>query len=174
MNNSSRILLIFSACTLCIFSANAQQQAEPSPGSTQNSPAASSSAGSGDKKTKKVWTDDDLHGLGGVSVVGSATSGAKGHPSPGNGKEGAAASYKQQLAKLQAQLDELNRKLAELHNFNGESSKDTAIQSNHRLTRGSISDQIAQLETRKSQLSEQMQKIFDDARHSGIEPGALR
>jgi TolA-binding protein len=174
MKNSSNVLLILSACALCASSATAQQQADSTQSGTQNSSAASSNTNPGDKKTKKVWTDDDLHGLGGVSVVGDTKSGAKGHASPNNGKDGTAANYKQQLAKLQAQLDDVTKKLAELRSFNGDSNTDTAIQTNHRLSRGSISDQIAQLETKKSQLSEQMQKIFDEARHNGIEPGALR
>ncbi len=172
MKNSPKALLIFSACLLLIYGADAQQQADSSQSSTQNS--STSNTDSRDKKNKKVWTDDDLHGLGGVSVVGDAKSNAKGHSSPNNGKDGTAAEYRKQLAKLQTQLDDMNKKLAELRNFNGDNAASTAIQTNRRLSRGSVSDQIAQLETKKSQLTEQMQKIFDDARHSGIEPGALR
>ncbi|MBS1840370.1 MAG: hypothetical protein JSS69_02160 [Acidobacteria bacterium] len=174
MKSLPGLWLIFCAWALCAFSANAQQQTDSSKNNTQNTSSASASNTAADKKAKKVWTEDDLHGLGGVSVVGNAKPSAKGHASPNTGKDGAAANYKQQLAKLQAQLDDVNKKLADLHNFNGDSGASTGIQTNHRLNRGSVSDQIAQLETKRTQLTEQMQRIFDDARHNGIEPGALR
>jgi hypothetical protein len=172
MKIACKTLLIFLACALCASRAFAQQT-DSSQNGNQNSQNTSTQKDTADKKAKKVWTDDDLHGLGGVSVVGSGKANSKGHSTSG-GKDGAPSSYKQQLEKLQAQLDDVNRKLAELHNFNGDSNKDTGIQTNHRLSRGSVSDQIAQFETKKAQITDQMQKIYDEARHNGIEPGALR
>jgi hypothetical protein len=174
MKHSTKFAVLFWVCALCAFAANAQQQTDSTQNSAQNSAGATTSKTAADKKTKKVWTDDDLHGLGGVSVVGDAKPSAKGHSVPNNGKDGVAAEYKKQLAKLQTQLDDVNKKLAELRNFNGDNGASTAIQTNHRLSRASVSDQISQLETKKAQLTEQMQKVYDDARHNGIEPGALR
>jgi len=174
MKHSTKFALLFGACALCAFVANAQQQTDSTPNSAQNSAGATASKTATDKKTKKVWTDDDLHGLGGVSVVGDAKRSGKEHSSQINGKDGVAAEYKKQLIKLQTQLDDVNKKLAELRNFNGDNGTSTAIQTNHRLSRASVSDQISQLETKKAQLTEQIQKVYDDARHNGIEPGALR
>ena len=174
MKTACKILMIFPAWALCVCHALAQQQTDSSQNGRQDSQNTTTQKPDGaDKKTKKVWTDDDFHGLGGVSVVGDAKANSKSH-STTSGKDATASNYKQQLAKLQAQLDDINNKIAELKNFNGDSNKDTGIQANHRLNRGSVSDQIAQFEKKKAQVAEQMQKIYDDARHNGIEPGALR
>jgi hypothetical protein len=172
MKTFCKVLLIIPVGALCVCQALAQQT-DSSQNSNQNSQNTNAQKDATDKKTKKVWTDDDLHGLGGVSVVGDGKANSKGHATNG-GKDATATSYKQQLEKLQAQLDDVNKRLAELHSFNGESNKDTAIQTNHRLSRGSVADQIAQFETKKAQITEHMQKIYDEARHNGIEPGALR
>ena len=172
MKNLAKFSLLVLFCGVFAFCASGQQQTD----STQNGGTNSTTTqkDSTDKKPKKVWTDEDLHGLGGVSVVGDAKSSSKKHSAASNSKDGTAANYKQQLEKLQAQLDDTDKKLVELRSFNGDSSASTAIQSNHRLSRGSVSDQIAQLEAKKAKISEQMQKIYDDARKQGIEPGALR
>lgn len=174
MKNACKIFVAFAACALCVCHVFAQQQTDSSQNGKQDAQNTTTQKSDGaDKKTKKVWTDDDLHGLGGVSVVGDAKANSKGHSANG-GKDATAANYKQQLAKLQAQLDDINSKIAELKSFNGDNGKDTAIQTNHRLNRGSVEDQIAQFETKKTKVTEQIQKIYDDARHNGIEPGALR
>jgi hypothetical protein len=173
MKIACKIFLTLAAGALSVCHALAQQQTDASQNGKQDSQSTTTKPDGADKKAKKVWTDDDLHGLGGVSVVGDTKANAKGHSANG-GKDATAANYKQQLAKLQAQLDDLNNKITELKNFNGDNNKDTGIQTNHRLSRGSVSDQIAQFEKKKAQITEQIQKIYDDARHNGIEPGALR
>jgi len=91
-----------------------------------------------------------------------------------NSRDSQAAKLKEQLTKLQGQLEDADAKLAELERFNGDNSSDTAIKLNHHLDRTSIADQIARLESRKKQLQEQIQNIYDQARRSGIAPGALR
>ena len=175
-----RPLLILVACAVGVFEAGAQQPADNSSanGSQNGSTpaAAKDGADAANKKTKKVWSEDDLHNLGGgVSVVGEAKSDSKTRSSVNPGpKNSAATYYKQQLEKLQAQLDETNKKLAELQNFNGDKSSSTGVQVNRRFTTASVPDQIAQLEARKKQIMAQMQDIFDQARRNGIEPGALR
>jgi hypothetical protein len=175
-----RFALLLSIGSFCSFASQAQQATNSS---SQNGSQTSGGTtvvqdgeGSADKKGKKVWTDDDLHKLGDVSVVGERKPGAKARHSAGsyNSKDATAANYKTQLEKLQQQLDETNKKIAELQNFNGDSSSDTRIQTNHRLTRASVADQIVQLEAKKKQLEGQMQSIYDQARRNGIEPGALR
>ena len=178
MRISRKFLMIFAACAMFAFTAAAQQPADSS--SANNSQAATTStaakdgADTSDKKTKKVWTEDDVHKLGGVSVVGDSKSGSKYNASTSSGSKSSAANYKQQLDKLQAQLDDTNKKLAELQNFNGDNAPDTAINPSKHYNRTSIADQIKQLEEKKKQLSAQIQSVFDQARRNGIEPGALR
>ena len=178
MKISHRLLLLFAACALSASAASAQQPADSSTANgSQGTPrpaTAKDGANTADKKTKKVWTEDDVHKLGGgVSVVGDAKAGSRSSTNTGS-KDSTAAYYKEQLGKLQAQLDDTDKKLAELQHFNGDNSSDTRIHMNHRFNRTSIADQIKQLEDRKKQISAQMQDIFDQARRNGIEPGALR
>ena len=175
---SHRLLPLFAACALSASAASAQQPADSSAANgSQGTPTpatAKDGANTADKKTKKVWTEDDVHKLGGgVSVVGDAKAGSRSSTNTGS-KDSTAAYYKEQLGKLQAQLDDTDKKLAELQHFNGDNSSDTAIHMNHRFNRTSIADQIKQLEDKKKQISAQVQNIFDQARRNGIEPGALR
>ena len=180
MKISHRLLLLFTACAISVSSALAQQPADTSSTngsqSTPSSPRGKDSANTSDKRAKRVWTEDDMLKLGnGVSVVGDRNSGPKTPPSANTAsKNSTAAYYKEQLAKLQTQVDDTDRKLAELQHFNGDNSSGTAVHMNQRFSRTSIADQIKQLEDKKKQISTQMQNIFDQARRSGIEPGALR
>jgi hypothetical protein len=177
MNNIQKFALLAALGFPLVAGAQTQQ---PADSAAQNN-SQPSAVGTADRpvqttnKPKKVWTDDDLHKLGGVSPVGDGKNAVKTKYASGKSStDSAAANYKIQLVKLQGQLDETNKKLLELQNFNGQNSPDTAIQTNHRLNRASVSDQIAQLEAKKKQFETQIQNIYDQARHSGIEPGALR
>jgi hypothetical protein len=179
MKTPHRLLLLFAACAVSAGAARAQQPADaPSANRSQDTPAptARDNANTSDKKAKKVWTEDDVHKLeGAVSVVGDAKSASKRRSSGNTGsKSSAALYYKEQLTKLEGQLDDTDKKLTELQNFNGDNSSDSAIHMNQGLKRTSIQDQIKQLEDKKKQINAQMQNIFDQARRSGIEPGALR
>lgn len=178
---TSQGLLLLAACIMWTLETKAQQPTgASSPTSPQNTSASETAKDSANtaaaKKSKKVWSEDDLHKLGGgVSVVGDAKPDAKTRtPANSGSKNSTAAYYKGQLEKLQAQLDDTNKKLTDLQNFNGDKSSSTAVQMNRRFTATPVPDQIAQLEAKKKQIAAQMQDIFDQARRSGIEPGALR
>ena len=165
-----RLGLFLFTGAVCAGIIQAQQPADNSQSAPTPAPKDST-----DAKTKKVWTEEDLHRLGGVSVIGDSKSDPNAKTLLCRGaKDSAAASYKQQLARLQAQLDDTDKKLAELEKFNGENSSDTAIRLNHHLDRTSIADQIAHLQAKKKQLMEQIQNVYDQARRNGIQPGALR
>jgi|SRR5215475_3998462 len=169
MKQNRKFGVLLSAGVLCAANALAQQ----APDATQPAPAAVATKESSDAATKpkRVWTDDDVrHG----SPAGTSSKTAKVPAKTANSKDSQAAKLKEQLTKLQGQLDDTNAKLEELQKFNGDNSSDTAIKLNHHLDRTSIADQIAKLETKKKQLEEQIHNIYDQARHSGIEPGALR
>lgn len=149
--------------------AQAQQAgdaAQPAP----NAVAAKDSADSA-TKPKKVWTDVDVRHSGGKPENVKQFTNSR---TTAIGKDAQAARLKEQLTKLQAQLDDTDRKLAELRKFNGDNAPDTAIRLNHGLNRTSVADQITKLEAKKKQLQEQIQNNYDQARRSGIEPGALR
>src|SRR5215468_3970641 len=172
MKQNEKLAFVLGASALCAASALGQQPTD----ATQ--PAANvvttQDRSDAPAKPKKVWTDDDVR-HGGSSAAAINARDTKTRPgSAANSKDSPAAKLKEQLTKLQVQLDDTNAKLAELEKFNGDNSSDTAIKLNHHLDRTSIVDQIAKLESKKKQLQEQIQNIYDQARHSGIEPGALR
>lgn len=128
---------------------------------------------------KKVWTEDDLSKLkGSVSVVGgknpprtAADSDANGSPD----KTSSARELRLQLAKLQAQIDDADQKIAQLKNIqSGETSGNSGMQLHHGYNMESLPDQIKKLEDKKTQIQAQMDKIYEQARKDGIEPGQLR
>src|SRR5262249_55928502 len=108
--------------------------AQQAPDSTQPAPDVVVARDPSDApaKSKKVWTDDDVrHGSSATAANGKD---AKIKPrSAANSKDSQAAKLKEQLTKLQGQLDDTNLKLEELHKFNGDNSSDTAIKLNHHL-----------------------------------------
>src|SRR5579859_3042703 len=139
MRKNGKFVLFLGASVFLAASAFAQQSADttdPAPNAATAKDTASATA-----KPKKVWTDDDVrHG------TGAATNAKDAKTKPGNtanSKDSQAAKLKEQLTKLQGQLDGTNEKLAELEKFNGDYSSDTAIKLNHHLDRTSIADQIA-------------------------------
>lgn len=135
------------------------------------------------KKPKKVWTNDEIAKTsGGVSVVGEATS-----PSSGTAKKQDSADakndprqrqineYKDQLSKLQSQIDATDSRINQLKNFKGEN---TSPSSGINLSQGydmvPIADQIKQLEDKKKQLRAKMDDIETDAHKNGITSDDLR
>src|ERR1700730_8499766 len=103
------------------------QQASSSPSQTQSSaPAASSTPPATKPKSKKVWTNENVSDGGGIiSVVGSANSGNAGGPGPktspkpnaaatGSVDPKVVASLRDQLHRLQAQLNIVERQYSDL------------------------------------------------------------
>jgi hypothetical protein len=153
-------------------------------------PPAGSAHGTADgagKKTKKVWTNDEISNVGGagsISVVGKeADSNAKGS-SKGNSakttrtssaKETQPGSYRSRLRQLHNQLETTEKQISDLRNFNGESTGTSGgVDMNRGYSRTSVGDQIKILEEKKKQLQAQIGEIEDQARKDGIEPGDLR
>ncbi|MGB2591803.1 MAG: hypothetical protein WBG02_17520 [Candidatus Acidiferrum sp.] len=138
--------------------------------------AATSAAAADPKKSKKVWTNDNVGSLSGtVSVVGD---------SKGQGKTGSEtkadpqyiASTRKQLEKLQSQLDDTNKQLADLTEF---SSGKTAVTSggyelNKGYNRVPVDQQISNLQSKKAQLEGKIDALLEEARKKGVEPGDLR
>jgi len=128
---------------------------------------------------KKVWTNDDLsHGSGSVSVVGDRRS-QKNAPTSTTATKatdpGTVSRIRQDLQKLQGQLDEINQKLKSFKDFQaGETVSTGTDENSNGYTRTPVSQQIPMLEQKKKKLEVQIDALVDEARKKGIEPGQLR
>ncbi|MGB8475402.1 MAG: hypothetical protein WCE61_15070 [Candidatus Acidiferrum sp.] len=136
------------------------------------------------RKTKKVWTDDDITKIGGgISVVGDSSSSSAERTSTAFDQEGPRRSgqkhqierYRSEIRQLQAQLDATDKKIDDLRNFKGENaSASGGINPSHGYSMTPVADQIKQLEAKKKQIQDKIDAVTDEARKQGIEPGQLR
>ena len=146
--------------------------------SASPAPATTSTAATADtKKAKKVWTNDDVGGLTGpVSVVGNSKN--LGKPSGDSKADGQyIANTKKELAKLQGQLDDTDKQLADLKDFSegkGTGLTGGGYQINKGFNRVPVDQQITALQDKKKQLQEKIATLLDEARKKGVEPGQLR
>jgi hypothetical protein len=150
--------------------APAVMSAPPPPASqTQVSPIANA-------KPAKVWTNDEidtLQGNHGVSVVGKSPAQKVSATSKAYPQEKDAAWYRNQLAPLRAEIDKLDPQIAKFKAFlSGENISDPPTM--HRQMVPSPQDQLKQMEAKREADAAKMEDLLDRARHSGIEPGALR
>jgi hypothetical protein len=128
------------------------------------------------KKTKKVWTNDDVNGLSGpVSVVGNPKN--LGNSGPGGNADGQyIATTKKELAKLQKQLDDTEKQLADLKDFS--EGKAPATSSGYQINKGynrtPVDQQVTSLEAKRQELREKIGALLDEARKKGVQPGDLR
>ncbi|HVH72604.1 MAG TPA: hypothetical protein VNB49_16040 [Candidatus Dormibacteraeota bacterium] len=159
----------------CMALPAAAQTADPNaakPASQSQDPAASAEA----KKPKKVLTNEDLAKSNGrISVVGDA----KGQPKSATPRAATPqyiASVRQQLEKLQTQIDDIDKQITDLKNVSeGEpSTKASGIQLNKSLERTPIEVQIRALQNKKKDLQSKLDALLDEARKKGVEPGDLR
>jgi hypothetical protein len=128
------------------------------------------------KKTKKVWTNEDVNGLTGpISVVGNSknlgktNTGAKADPQY-------IANTKKELAKLRSQLDDADKQLADLKDFSEGKAATTSsgYQINKGYNREPVDQQITGLQDKKKQLQDKIDTLLDEARKKGVQPGDLR
>ncbi len=156
------------------------QASSPAPSQTaaQNPPAKKDA-----KPAKKVWTNDDLAilGSGGISIVGAsgpqrpAAANPKPDPKAGEAAKQLTAAYRQQLAKLNADLEQVDKKIAELHSFNANNPSPYAgMRMTGSYNATPVADQLKQLEAQRKQIQDRIEAIEEDARHKGILPGDLR
>lgn len=163
---------------LCMALPAAAQTPDPNaakPAPQPQDPSASTDA----KKPKKVLTNEDLSKSDGkISVVGD-TKDAK--PQPKSATPSAAtpqyiANVRQQLEKLQTQIDDINKQMTDLKNVSeGEpSAKASGVQLDASLQRAPIEVQIRALQNKKNGLQAKVDALLDEARKKGVEPGDLR
>jgi hypothetical protein len=149
-----------------------QNPSSPGTDSTTTPPPANTTTTPG----KKVWTNDDLHnGPGGVSVVGDKHNQNDHMSAPQTADPATVARIRKNLEKLNVQLQDTNRKLADLKHFEaGENVNDGGRQINKGLNRVPVDQQIVQLEASRKKLEAQIGDLLDEARKKGIDPGQLR
>jgi hypothetical protein len=126
-------------------------------------------------KPKKVYTNDD------VQPATDGTAPVAGKPARSTAPSGKepnaelARSMRAKLEKLTAQIKDADKQIDNLKRFQaGETSGDASHQWNKGYNRTPIPEQIAKLEQKRSQLQEQVEAIYDEARKKGLQPGQLR
>jgi hypothetical protein len=166
-------------CSTCFAQSPAPssaQSASPAPAASSSQPTAKALAPADAKKTKKVWTNDDVNGLNGpVSVVGNSKNLGEGGPdSKADGQY--IANTRKELRKLQSQLDDTNKQLRDLKDFS--QGKAPATSSGYPINKGynrvPVDQQITGLEDKSKQLREKIDALVDEARKKGVDPGDLR
>jgi len=155
----------------------ASQSSSPAPATSPAQPQDGTAPAPAEaKKTKKIWTNDDVNGLNGpVSVVGNSKNlGKAGSDTQADGQY--LANTRKELAKLQSQLDDTNKQLADLKDFS--EGKAPATSSGYPINKGynrvPVDQQITSLEAKQKQLLGKIDALFDEARKKGVQPGDLR
>jgi hypothetical protein len=163
-------VLLFAAAAV----AQSPATSSPAPAAPSQNPAPPGET----KKSRKVWTNDNLSDASGaISVVGDPQNAPKAKPAAQKAAEAQyIASIRKQLDKLQAQIADLDKQLADLKKFSeGEpSSSASGIKLNKSYNREPIEVQIRALEQKKKDLQEKTDALTDEARKKGVEPGELR
>jgi hypothetical protein len=129
------------------------------------------------KKTKKVWTNDNLGDVSGsaISQMGDARNSSTGSSTAKPASSQLVAAFRKQLTALQAQLAGVDKQIATLQSFNkGEIPGANGLQLHRAYSTEPVDDQVRKLEEKKKSLATQMDAVFDAARKRGIEPGQLR
>jgi hypothetical protein len=136
---------------------------------TANSPAAPATT----EKPKKVWTNDDVKTAGSVSVIGDPRN--QKYTMTKAADPATIAKYKNDLQKLQTQLNGVNKKLLEYQDFaSGKTPTEGGDDLDHGYNRTPVDQQIAKLQNKKKQLEDQIDALYDSARKQGIESGQLK
>jgi hypothetical protein len=112
---------------------------------------------------------------GPVSVVGNSKNLGKGDAdSKADGQY--IANTRKELLKLQSQLDDTNKQLADFKDFS--EGKAPATSSGYPIHKGynrvPVDQQITSLEDKRKQLREKIDALVDEARKKGVDPGDLR
>jgi hypothetical protein len=168
------------SCGVCFSqtpSASPAPSSSPAPAASQTPPQDPNTPAPIDgKKTKKVWTNDDVSGLSGpVSVVGNSKNLGKGGPE-GTADGQYIANTRKELAKLHSQLDDTAKQLQDLQDFS--EGKAPAASSGYQINKGynrvPVNQQITSLQDKKKQLQGKIDALVDEARKKGVQPGDLR
>jgi ribosome-associated protein YbcJ (S4-like RNA binding protein) len=174
MNRSVTILagmLFFAALPVW---AQSQDSGSSAKSGTSDSSAPANSAPE-KKKTKKVWTNDEIGKTGGaVSVVGEpGATDSETKKKPASAKDDFRQrqidDYRNKLSKLQSQINAIDKRINQLKNFNGQNSSPSGgINIYQGYDMVPVPDQIKQLEAKKKELRAKMDDLETDAHKNGI------
>jgi hypothetical protein len=168
------------SCSTCFAQSPAPSNSpatSPAPATPPTQPPDGTAPAAADpKKTKKVWTNDNVSELTGpVSVVGNSKNPGK----LGTGTKADPqyiANTKKELAKLRSQLDDADKQLTDLKDFS--EGKPPATSGGYQINKGynrePVDQQIVGLEEKKKQLHDKIDALLDEARKKGVQPGDLR
>jgi hypothetical protein len=186
---------------MLVDAAGAEAQSQQGSDPTSTASGTSGSGAAAKPKPKKVWTNDDMSEVTGtISVVGTTQQKQPITPSKisslqaaGPAKASAAktpdaktkndsvdpkalAQLREQLQKLQAGIDQLDRQITQLKDASHGNSKNMGVLTSDpsQYSMEPVPDQIKALEAKKASLQGAMDQLLDAARASGIEPGQLR
>jgi hypothetical protein len=159
----------------------AMAQSDPAPAAKSQDPTVSSAPSAAsvtDTNTapvKKVWTNENLNeARGTISIVGdkrnpkySVTPNKPADPATG-------ARVRQDLQKLQAQLDDVNKQLALYKAFeNGEPVSTNVRDFDKGVSRIPVDQQMVKLREKAVKLKLQIDELVDEARKKGVPPSQL-
>jgi hypothetical protein len=139
-----------------------------------SSPAATTPS-SNAAPAKKVWTNENLNeARGNVSVVGDKRNQQYTMSSGKLADPATAARVRLDLQKLQAQLDEVNKKLALYKAFeDGEPVSTNERDFDKGVSRTPVDQQIVKLKEKAVKLKRQIDELVDEARKKGVPPNQL-
>jgi hypothetical protein len=169
-----RLFSLITLFSILAMSAFAQSQ-DSTPAPAQNGTAPPSQSANSTDPPKKVWTNENMPtGKNGVSVVGDKRNKAY-HSGSQTGDPVTAARIKNDLAKLQKQLDDVNAKLKTYKEFQeGEPVSKGERDLSQAYSRTPVDQQMQRLLDKRKQLETQIGDLMDEARKKGIDPGDLR
>jgi len=175
IRRTSLLLLLCGFLPLvCVAQDNqATSPSAPSQQSAQATTEPTPSSAAKNEKPKKVWTNDDVKGAGGVSVVGDK--GNQKYTMTKSADPATIAKYRNTLHKLQVQLDDVNKQLKLYGDFTeGKPVSEDGRDMSHGISRTPVDQQTAKLREKKKQLEDQMDELYEEARKKGIESGQLK
>ena len=173
-----RISLLLMLCGVLTIVCAAQDTQTTSPSvpsqqSTQTTPAPAPASSANGEKPKKVWTNDDVKNAGDVSVVGDKQN--QKYTMTKQADPATIAKYRNNLHKLQVQLDDVNKQLKLYGDFTeGKPVSENGRDMSHGVSRTPVDQQTAKLREKKKQLEDQMDQLYEEARKKGIESGQLK
>src|SRR5215472_18580351 len=147
----------------------------PPPASKPQNPPASADA----KKTKKVFTNEDLsNSTGKISVVGNGQNNLGEKPkaaAPKIANPQYVAFVRDKIEKLLKQIVDVDKQVTDLKNFKaGEPSTNASgIKLDRRYEREPVEVQIRALQDKKKDLQAKVDGLYDESRKKSVEPGDL-
>jgi hypothetical protein len=151
--------------------------AAPQTASQESNATGAAASGQTKKKTRKVWTNEEISSVGGsISVVGDSSQSHHGEATSNSTSASNAqriAAYRNQILQYHKQIDAIDKQITDFRNFKADNSSG-GMDPHGRYTMTPSEDRIKQLEDKRKQIQAKIDALEDAARKEGIEPGQLR